>query len=226
VPARKPPLRSPAELSRGSPVREACHRPAAACGHDALVLIRPKRPSDEAACVRLLLQSHRADAYPRYWPKDPAAFIAPSYETAAWVAEHGDALVGHVAVHSALDHPTLPAAQRATGLPPQALAVVARLIVAPTARRHGLGEELLARASKHARLCGQRAVLDVTRDASGPIAMYESLGWSRLEPLTLILDNGIALAVWVYLSPDGGLGPATVARPRAHEGLSPCSAPG
>jgi GNAT superfamily N-acetyltransferase len=168
------------------------------------VQIRPKRDSDAGACVRLLLELHRADSYPRHWPKDPAAFINPPYETAAWVAEHHDALVGHVALHTAEGNPTLPAAQRATGLPTAGLAVVARLLVAPSARRRGLGQALLAHATTHARASGQRAVLDVTRDAPGPIAMYEALGWSRLEPVTLILDDGTALALWVYLSPEDG----------------------
>jgi GNAT superfamily N-acetyltransferase len=165
------------------------------------VQIRPKLDSDAAACVRLLLEVHSADSYPRHWPKDPAVFINPPRQTAAWVAEDHDALVGHVALHAAHNDPTLPAAQRATGLPADGLAVVARLLVAPAARRQGLGKVLLAHATTQARAAGQRAVLDVTRDADGPIAMYEAAGWSRLEPATLTFDDGASLALWVYLSP-------------------------
>jgi GNAT superfamily N-acetyltransferase len=168
------------------------------------VQIRSKRDSDAAACVRLVREVHDADSYPRYLPADPATFINPPYETAAWVAEQDEVLVGHVALHAAEGDPTLPAAQRATGLPAKALAVVARLLVAPSARRQGLGQALLAHAVTQARASGQRAVLDVTRDAAVPIALYEADGWSRLEPLTMVFDDGTSLAMWVYLSPEAG----------------------
>jgi GNAT superfamily N-acetyltransferase len=168
------------------------------------VQIRSKRDSDAAACVRLLLEVHHADSYPRHLPDDPAAFISPPQETAGWVVEHHDVLVGHVALHTAQDDPTLPAAQRATGLRADGLAVVARLLVAPSARRQGLGQALLAHATTQARACGQRAVLDVTRDAAVPIALYEASGWSRLESMTLIFGDGASLGMWVYLSPEAG----------------------
>lgn len=174
--------------------------------HHGKVQIRPKLDSDAAACLRLLLEVHDADSYPRYLPGDPAAFINPPYETAAWVAEQDEVLVGHVALHAAEGDPTLPAAQRATGLPANGLAVVARLLVAPPARRQGLGQALLAHATTQARASGQRAVLDVTRDAAAPIALYEASGWSRLEPLALTFDDGTSLAMWVYLSPQDGDG--------------------
>lgn len=119
------------------------------------------------------------------------------------------ALVGHVALHDALDHPTLPAAQRATGLPAGQLAVVARLMVSPAAQGRGIGRGLLATAVEGACRSGRRSVLDVVQESAAAIALYESAGWRRLEPLTLELDGTTPeepagfppLQMWVYLSP-------------------------
>jgi len=147
------------------------------------------------------MQVHEADGYPRYVPEGLRRFLTPPCETAAWVAEIGGALAGHVALHLAAVDPTLEAAQRATALPPERLAVVARLLVLPAARRQGVGLSLLTHATAHARAAGQRAVLDVTQDAAAAIALYEAAGWLRLEPLSLNLANK-PLLLWVYISPE------------------------
>lgn len=166
------------------------------------MLIRPKADSDEPGCVALLLDVHRSDGYPRYLPDDAPRFITPPYESAAWVAEEDGEIVGHVGLHHAASDPTLNAAQRATRLDAEQLAVVARLLVAPLARRTGLGRALLDTAASHARSEGQRAVLDVVQDAAAPIALYEATGWTRLEPLTLDVKDGNSLDLWVYLAPE------------------------
>lgn len=174
---------------------------AKACTVGTAVRIRQKESRDAAACVQLLLDVHHADGYPRYLPTDPAGFVTPRHETTSWVAEQDAAIVGHIALHESPVDPTLPAAQRATGLPPEGLAVVARLLVDPTIRRAGVGRELLATATQHAAAQRQRCVLDVVRDAHAAIAFYEAAGWQRLEPLTLTFEGRAALDLWVYLGP-------------------------
>lgn len=169
--------------------------------YPASVLIREKVEADAAACLSLLMHVHQADGYPRYLPDDLPAFLTPLYETAAWVAEVDGVLVGHVALHLAEVDPTLEAAKRATGLPAEKLAVVARLLVSPAARRQGLGLALLAHATTHARAAGQRAVLDVTQDAPVPMALYEAAGWVQVEALPLHFDDK-SLLLWVYVSPE------------------------
>jgi len=81
---------------------------------------------------------------------------------------------------------------------------VARLLVDPTRRRLGVGRQLLAAATGHAASLGQRAVLDVIRDADAPIALYEAAGWIRVDALTLAADDGTSLQLWVYLAPTDG----------------------
>jgi GNAT superfamily N-acetyltransferase len=77
-------------------------------------------------------------------------------------------VLGHVALHEAAADPTLLAAQRATGLAADRLAVVARLLVSPDARRRGLGRRLLLAATAAAHATGLRPVLDVIQADSGP----------------------------------------------------------
>jgi GNAT superfamily N-acetyltransferase len=175
--------------------------PGASGAYPPAVIIRTRADSDLHACVALLLAVHVADAYPRHLPADVAGFLSPDHETDAWVAEACGEILGHVALHRAADDPTLAAAQRATGLAPSRLAVVARLLVSPGHRRQGVGQALLTTAMARACARGQRAVLDVVQDATAPVALYEATGWQRLEPLQLPLPGGVRLDLWVYLSP-------------------------
>jgi GNAT superfamily N-acetyltransferase len=168
------------------------------------VRIRTKDSGDTAACVRLVTEIHCTDGYPQPLPADPAAFVTPSYETVAWVAESDGRIIGHVALHHPALDPTLQVAQRVTGLSANRLALVARLLVDPTRRRLGVGRHLLAVATGHAASLGQRAVLDVFRDAGAPIALYEAAGWIRVDALTLAADDGTSLQLWVYLAPTDG----------------------
>lgn len=164
--------------------------------------IREKAGRDADACLALILQVHGADGYPRYLPDDVPGFLTPPYESASWVAEDDGRVVGHVALHDASVDPTLLAAQRATGLPAERLAVLSRLLVAPTVRRTGVGRDLLRTATRHAWSLGRRTVLDVVQDSAAPIALYESEGWARTESLRLVLSDAKALDLWIYVGPD------------------------
>lgn len=146
-------------------------------------------------------RTHELDGYPRYAQQHPARFLAPRHETAAWVAEWDGALVGHVALHDAAVDPTWPAAHRATGLPAERLAVVARLLVSPDLRRGGVGRALLGHATRAAHAAGRRPVLDVQRDSPAAIGLYERAGWQLLEPLVLPVEGREPIQLWVYLGP-------------------------
>lgn len=169
------------------------------------MLIRARRDADLPAAVALMRQTHELDGYPRYWRARPERFLVAPRETAAWVAEVDGRLLGHVAVHDAAGDPTLDAARRRTGLPAERLAVVARLLVSPDARRLGVGRALLDAATAHAHAQGQRPVLDVVQADVAPVSLYERAGWERLEPLTLPVEGHPSLLLWVYLGPPAPL---------------------
>ncbi len=166
------------------------------------MLIREKTVEDAAGCLDLLTQVHGIDGYPPYLPEDVPAFITPDYEVAAWVAERAGRVIGHVALHLASVDPTLAAAQRATGLPAERLAVISRLFTAPALRRSGIGRALLLHATEQAHARGQRAVLDVAQGLTAPVALYESEGWERVESLSLQVGGGRILDLYIYVSPE------------------------
>lgn len=165
------------------------------------VLIRSKSQTDAAQCLDLLMQVHEHDGYPVYLPEDVPAFLTPDYEVAAWVAERDGRIIGHAALHQASQDPTLAAAQRATGLPADRLAVVSRLFTSPALRRVGVGRALLRYATGQAEARGQRAVLDVGQMLHAPVALYESEGWERVDSLALRVADDAVLHLWVYISP-------------------------
>jgi GNAT superfamily N-acetyltransferase len=89
------------------------------------------------------MQVHGTDGYPLHLPaEEESDFFTSGHETAAWVADLDGRIVGHVALRCPPEDPTLELAQRATGLPVERFALLARLFVAPELRRSGLGRVL------------------------------------------------------------------------------------
>ncbi|MEU4426193.1 GNAT family N-acetyltransferase [Actinoplanes sp. NPDC024001] len=165
-------------------------------------VIREKTTADGPACVDLLLRVHRTDGYPMHLaPDEVPGFFTAGVEAAAWVAELDGDIVGHVALHTPPDDPTLDVAAGATGLPVDRLALVARLFVDPGQRRTGLGRLLLRHAAAAAPQLGRRAVLDVGQTLPTAVALYDSEGWQRVGDLHVPLDADTMLDLWVYVSP-------------------------
>lgn len=174
------------------------------------VRVRPRTRTDDV--VPLLLRVHAADGYPLHaTPEIAVAFVAAAGDT-AWVAEDDDGvLVGHVALHRDRDGSTLRHAAALTGL--SELVLLSRLFVDPAAQRSGVGRVLLRHALEQARSRGLRAVLDVGQVFTKAVALYEDEGWTCLGPLQEVHD-GVALDLWVYLSPDLRESPLTAAQAR------------
>jgi ribosomal protein S18 acetylase RimI-like enzyme len=94
-------------------------------------------------------------------------------------------------------------AGEALGLSVDRLAVVARLLVDPTCRRHGVGRALLETAAGEAMARGLRPVLDVAVDFGAAIRLYETNGWTRAGQVTYRFSDGAPLDEFVYLGPSG-----------------------
>jgi GNAT superfamily N-acetyltransferase len=84
------------------------------------------------------------------------------------------------------------------------MAVLSRLFTTPEERRNGLGRALLRHAMAEAERLKLRLILDVGRNQTAPIALYESEGWQRLGSLDVPVANDIVLVLWLYLSPPSG----------------------
>lgn len=163
--------------------------------------VRPRVPHDLPACVRSLREVHTGDGYPSWWPSDPAAWLSPPGWTAAWVAEAGGTVAGHVCVVAGVADPVVTAI---TGIPAEGLLSLSRLFVVGSARGQGLGEQLLAAAAAHAeQQPGRQLMLDVMEDGGPAVAFYERLGW-RLADRRIsdwATPQGVRLPMRVYLAP-------------------------
>jgi GNAT superfamily N-acetyltransferase len=163
--------------------------------------MRARVDSDVDACVELLSEVRANDGYPAHWPSDARRFMSPPYERASWVADDEGTLVGHVSLHVAETDPVCEAASSVTGLPARPLVVIARLLVAPTARRRGIGRQLINLATNAAHCSRQRPVLDVASSLPGAIAFYEAVGWTPAGIVTLTFRTGPPLNSRVYVGP-------------------------
>jgi GNAT superfamily N-acetyltransferase len=142
--------------------------------------IRIRRQDDIGKCVELLARIHAADGYPLLWPTDPHAWLTPAHFLCAWVAAVERNVMGHVVLCSAVGDEAAPLWSTASGLPPECLAVVAKLFVAPSARGRGAGAALLAHACAEAHLRDLRPALEVLKHNQSAIALYERVGWRRI----------------------------------------------
>ena len=119
----------------------------------------------------------------------------------AWVADDDGEVLGHVALHRRSSQEVMALAEVATGLSAQNLVVVARLLVAPSGRRRGIGAALLDTATQEASQLERRAVLDVVEDHHAAIALYDRSGWFRVGRVEWNLPDGRPLREFVYVSP-------------------------
>ncbi|HEY5023748.1 MAG TPA: GNAT family N-acetyltransferase [Acidimicrobiales bacterium] len=163
--------------------------------------IRPRRTDDVDALLEMAQLVKAVDGYPPRGPIDLASFLAPPQQLAAWVAEHDDNVVGHVALHGAGAAVTTAVAARHTQKQPDELAVVARVLVSPTARRQGVGHALLDTAVAEAQGRGLHPFLDVATELRAAITLYESYGWDWAGEVTIHLDDEPSLQCFVYVAP-------------------------
>ncbi len=167
------------------------------------VEVRPRSVEDLVACVGLLRIVHVTDGYPLAWPSDPERWIAPRRERCAWIARNDDgSVLGHVALHFVEGHSACQLWCDGSGLPPDCLVAVSRLLVLPSARRRGLGSALVTEATAHAHALGLRPVLDVAQDNYPAVRLYEQSGWRRVGKLGI--NDHRQIPVFAFVGPEPG----------------------
>lgn len=162
--------------------------------------IRPWQDEDLDAAVEVATLTHKEDAYPVVWPRDPGAFVAPPGGLGAWaaVSDTGD-FSGQVRLRPP-EGPPVAVWASGTGEPVERLGVVARLFVAPSARRSGVGRRLLATAVDAARELDLVPVLDVLVRYHAARRLYEAEGWEPLGSFVWPMPDGSeerARAYWL-----------------------------
>ena len=168
------------------------------------MIVRARRQDDIDACLALLAEVHTADGYPLHWPADAPRWLTPEKLLAAWVAEDEGTVIGHVALCGAVGDAAAPLWSAASGLPPDRIAEVTRLFVAPGARGRGVGAALLAKAWAEARSRGLRSALEVLDHDQRAIALYERTGWRLVAsvPAPWAQAAGGPALLHYYLAPE------------------------
>jgi GNAT superfamily N-acetyltransferase len=165
------------------------------------VVIRPRRNEDVAQCAEVALRVHQHDGYPPFVGGSFTSFLETPRAEAAWVAEDGDLVVGHVAVHAKTSAAAMGAATRVSGVSAERLRVVARLMVDPSHRGQGTGSSLLTCATEFITSMGHQPMLDVARSLTPAIRLYESMGWRRAGDVRVRVGDGSLLDEVVFLAP-------------------------
>lgn len=165
-------------------------------------LIRPRTDSDLHALATVLAEVHQLDGYPVEGVGDPWGWLVSSHMLGAWVAALDDAPVGHVMLTSpsAADDAVSMWVERHNGSVDDA-AVVGRLFVAPAARGHHIGRQLMAAATACADDRGRRPVLDVMDKDTAAIRLYKSLGWQPMGALRHHHSDGRVEPATAYVAP-------------------------
>lgn len=177
------------------------------------MIVRRRTESDLDQCVEIARRVHEVDGYPLYLPTDLHTFLVSPDAYGAWVAEEAGQITGHVALHPRSSDAVLRLAYEVLGQPVDRLGIVARLLVAPSGHRRGVGRALLEQASAEALARGLWPILDVATQLEAAIQLYESGGWTPLGDVRVQLGGEFTLDERVYRGPEQPADPRQRARP-------------
>lgn len=164
--------------------------------------VRRREASDLDGCVGVLAEVHDHDGYPVNWPARPGEWLTQPSLIAAWVAELNGRLVGHIGLSRSSQGDVAPVLwSRRDDVPVGQTAVISRLFVSPSARGHGVGALLMARAAREAQEGGLHPVLDVVASDVSAAALYERLGWSLLGTVDQQWSPTQTVTVHCYAAP-------------------------
>lgn len=164
--------------------------------------MRTRTPADLDACVEVATEVQRVDGYPSFLGDGGlASFLTPDDALGAWVAEVDGDLVGNVLLRPRSAPTSVVLAADALDVDATRLGFVARLMVAPRARRRGIARRLLDVVVNEALGRGLVPVLDVVTSDGAAIALYEAVGWRHLGDHTLTMRTGGELPLKVFAWP-------------------------
>ena len=151
---------------------------------DPHIVVRPRRDTDLPGLLTLLQRSHEQHGYPVRASAVRADWLAEPTELGAWVVQHGERAIAHIALHPAAtpghdageDAASLQW-QQATGVPADRLAVVSRFVTDGSVP--GAGTILLDHAVQAAADAGRTPVLLVDPDAAAR-GFYRRRGWREI----------------------------------------------
>jgi GNAT superfamily N-acetyltransferase len=106
-----------------------------------------------------------------------------------------------MALHQRSSDAVLTLASDTLNHPADGFGFVARLLVAPEARRKGIGRLLLQTATAESVRLGLWPILDVVTVHRAAIKLYEQVGWTRAGQVTARFSDGHELEEVVLIGP-------------------------
>ncbi|MFD3617129.1 GNAT family N-acetyltransferase [Streptomyces sp. NPDC058676] len=165
-------------------------------------VVRPFEAADLAGAAAALTEVHATDGYPVEGVEHPKAWLRSADVMAAWVGELDGAIVGHVAVMRPHGEDAVSMWIRKSGESEDRIAVLARLFVVKTARKHALGKSLTQAAMSYGHEHGLRLVLDVMTKDTAAMRLYERLGWQEIGRTSHRYGDGQSIDAVCYAAPD------------------------
>ncbi|MEU8752374.1 GNAT family N-acetyltransferase [Streptomyces chartreusis] len=142
--------------------------------------VRPFEEADLPGAAAALIEVHGTDGYPVEGVDQPVSWLRSADVLAAWIAEQGGKVIGHVALMRPHGEDAVSMWIQQSGDSEDHVAVLARLFVIKEARKHAVGEKLMKAAMDYARSRSLRLVLDVMTKDAAAIRLYERLGWVKI----------------------------------------------
>ncbi|MFD7918301.1 GNAT family N-acetyltransferase [Streptomyces sp. NPDC059740] len=167
------------------------------------VTVRTRLDEDLPGAVAALVEVHRTDGYPVEGVDAPEAWLRSGDVLAAWVAEAGRRVVGHVAIMRGGGAAAVEQWIGRSGEDRSGVAVLARLFVVEGARKQATGRRLVEAATAWGHARGLRLVLDVVAKDVAAMRLYERLGWRRIGEVAHHYGVGRTTPATCYVAPAG-----------------------
>ncbi|EMC92782.1 hypothetical protein BAUCODRAFT_77041 [Baudoinia panamericana UAMH 10762] len=165
-----------------------------------MITVRERAARDVDECVELLELVYQRDGYPVQGTANAVSFLTGESTWRAWVAEEQGRIVGHIAVSSPSNDDLAVALHRSI-YGNQAIAVLERLFVHPTARGCGAASALMQTAQSYGASKGQRLVLFALIKDRNAIRLYERLGWRNFGTALYNYGNGKQMDAICFCTP-------------------------
>lgn len=166
-------------------------------------LVRRRQPKDLGPCARLLEVVYYEAHYPVVRPDRPRDWLEGEDLQAAWVAERGGEILGHIAISTVGGDPVSALRWReTTERDPAGMLGISRFFVRPRSRGQGIGTALFDTAVAEIRDRGRDPVIEVVSEIPDGLPFLQGRHW-RLIAADPWGNSGKRLQVYRYAPPRG-----------------------
>ena len=164
-----------------------------------MVTVRLRTAIDLDSCVEVLCSVYAKDGYPVEGTSYAHRFLQDGLQR-AWVAAHGNTIIGHVAIGNATEGDPAVILWRKL-YPDEPIVVLERLFVDPRHRGSGAATGLIRAVEAWSRQEGIRLILFALAKDQVAIRLYGRLGWTRFGTVPFSYGDGQQMDAVCFCSP-------------------------